>query len=293
MTPRSTATCSPASPAPMSLAATESIASPATADPAAAPVMTSPDTAAPVAMNPIAADPAATTPGRRASGPDGAAPPRREGLYGPRGWSVRAGVRPLLAACRDDLRSVGPPAPARPGPESEGPAFDADFQGDDEDLWGGAENLGGDAESPVLDEPGDDAPFDDYTPFHDLGPQAAARLLQILPEAQLADRQNLAPTLGALLRACARAGGRVRLSGYGIGPQRPDERVTVEGLWIADADLLALEISEIHDEYCACLALWETVRTRYELDAESAPDEVRFVYRHWKHGPLGTWLWWD
>ena len=183
------------------------------------------------------------------------------GLYGPRGWSVEAGVWHELARCRDDLRSTVIPAEYGHGPEGLIAA--------------------------------DGTPQDDYTPFHDLGPRVARRLLEILPAAQLQDRQNLAPTLGALLRACARAGGRVRLSGYGIGPQRPDERVTVEGLWIADADLLALEISEIHDEYCACLALWETVRTRYELDAESAPDEVRFVYRHWKHGPLGTWLWWD
>ena len=269
MTPRSTATCGPASPAPMSLAATESIASPATADPAAAPV----------AMNPIAADPAATTPGRRASGPDGVAPPRREGLYGPRGWSVRAGVRPLLAACRDDLRSVGPPAPAHPGPEPEGSDFDAGF-------WGGAEDLGG-------DEPGDDAPFDDYTPFHDLGPQAAARLLQILPEAQLADRQNLAPTLGSLLRACARADGRVRLSGYAIGPRRPDERVTVEALWIADPDLLDMEVHDEHDEGCCCRVLWDTVRERYELDARALPDEMRPMRRQWTHGQVGTWLWWD
>lgn len=276
MAPRSTATCSPASPAPMSLAATESIASPATADPAAAPV----------AMNPIAADPAATTPGRRASGPDGVAPPRREGLYGPRGWSVRAGVRPLLAACRDDLRSVGPPAPARPGPEPEGPDFDAGFQGDDEDL-------GGDAEGPVLDEPGDDAPFDDYTPFHDLGPQAAARLLEVLPEAQLADRQNLAPTLGSLLRACARADGRVRLSGYAIGPRRPDERVTVEALWIADPDLLDMEVHDEHDEGCCCRVLWDTVRERYGLDARALPDEMRPMRRQWTHGQVGTWLWWD
>ena len=276
MAPRSTATCSPASPAPMSLAATESIASPATADPAAAPV----------AMNPIAADPAATTPGRRASGPDGVAPPRREGLYGPRGWSVRAGVRPLLAACRDDLRSVGPPAPARPGPEPEGPDFDAGFQGDDEDL-------GGDAEGPVLDEPGDDAPFDDYTPFHDLGPQAAARLLEVLPEAQLADRQNLAPTLGSLLRACARADGRVRLSGYAIGPRRPDERVTVEALWIADPDLLGMEVHDEHDEGCCCRVLWDTVRERYGLDARALPDEMRPMRRQWTHGQVGTWLWWD
>ncbi len=292
MAPRST-TCSPASPAPMSLAATEPVASPATTDPAAAPVMTSPDTAGPVAMNLTAADPAATCPARRASGPDGVAPPRREGLYGPRGWSVRAGVRPLLAACRDDLRSVGPPAPARPGPEPEGSDFDADFQGDAEDLWGGAEDPGGGAEDPVLDEPGDDAPFDDYTPFHDLGPGAAARLLEVLPEAQLADRQNLAPTLGSLLRACARADGRVRLSGYAIGPRRPDERVTVEALWIADPDLLDMEVHDEHDEGCCCRVLWDTVRERYGLDARALPDEMRPMRRQWTHGQVGTWLWWD
>lgn len=285
MAPRST-TCSPASPAPMSLAATEPVASPATTDPAAAPVMTSPDTAGPVAMNLTAADPAATCPARRASGPDGVAPPRQEGLYGPRGWSVRAGVRPLLAACRDDLRSVGPPAPARPGPEPEGPDFDAGF-------WGDAEDLGGGAEDPVLDEPGDDAPFDDYTPFHDLGPQAAARLLEVLPEAQLADRQNLAPTLGSLLRACARADGRVRLSGYAIGPRRPDERVTVEALWIADPDLLDMEVHDEHDEGCCCRVLWDTVRERYGLDARALPDEMRPMRRQWTHGRIGTWLWWD
>ena len=285
MAPRST-TCSPASPAPMSLAATEPVASPATTDPAAAPVMTSPDTAGPVAMNLTAADPAATCPARRASGPDGVAPPRQEGLYGPRGWSVCAGVRPLLAACRDDLRSVGPPAPAHPGPEPEGSDFDAGF-------WGGAEDLGGDAEGPVLYEPGDDAPFDDYTPFHDLGPQAAARLLQILPEAQLADRQNLAPTLGSLLRACARADGRVRLSGYAIGPRRPDERVTVEALWIADPDLLDMEVHDEHDEGCCCRVLWDTVRERYGLDARALPDEMRPMRRQWTHGQVGTWLWWD
>ena len=285
MAPRST-TCSPASPAPMSLAATEPVASPATADPAAAPVMTSPDTAGPVAMNLTAADPAATCPARRASGPDGVAPPRREGLYGPRGWSVRAGVRLLLAACRDDLRSVGPPAPVHPGPEPEGPDFDAGFWGDDEDL-------GGDAEGLVLDELGDDAPFDDYTPFHDLGPQAAARLLEVLPEAQLADRQNLAPTLGSLLRACARADGRVRLSGYAIGPRRPDERVTVEALWIADPDLLDMEVHDEHDEGCCCRVLWDTVRERYGLDARALPDEMRPMRRQWTHGQVGTWLWWD
>jgi len=145
----------------------------------------------------------------------------------------------------------------------------------------------------LFDEPGDDAPFDDYTPFHDLGPQAAARLLEVLPEAQLADRQNLAPTLGSLLRACARADGRVRLSGYAIGPRRPDERVTVEALWIADPDLLDMEIHDEHDEGCCCRVLWDTVRERYGLDARALPDEMRPMRRQWTHGQVGTWLWWD
>ena len=280
MAPRST-TCSPASPAPMSFAATEPVASPATADPAAAPVMTSPDTAGPVAMNLTAANPAATCPARRASGPDDVAPPRQEGLYGPRGWSVRAGVRSLLAACCDGLRVVGPPAAACPDQEPEDPVLEADFWGDDADFWG-------EAEGSDLDEPGDD-----YTPFHDLGPQAAARLLQVLPAAQLADRQNLAPTLGSLLRACARADGRVRLSGYAIGPRRPDERVTVEALWIADPDLLDMEVHDEHDEGCCCRVLWDTVRERYGLDARALPDEMRPMRRWWTHGPIGTWLWWD
>ena len=83
------------------------------------------------------------------------------------------------------------------------------------------------------------------------------------------------------------------LSGYAIGPQRPDERITVEGLWIEDRDLLTVEISDVHDEFCGCLVLWDTVRSRYELNAEAMPDEIRTVRRHWSHGPLGTWLWWD
>ena len=95
------------------------------------------------------------------------------------------------------------------------------------------------------------------------------------------------------MRACVRAQGRVRLSGYAIGSQRHDERVSVEALWIADPDLLGLEVCEIHDEHCRCLALWETVRTRYSLDAESVPDEMRPLRRNWTRGPLGTWMWWD
>ncbi|WP_237564071.1 MULTISPECIES: hypothetical protein [unclassified Actinomyces] len=211
-----------------------------------------------------------------------------EGLYGPRGWTVRAGVWHALADCRDELRSTVIPA-----------------------QFGFA---------PAGLITADGTPEDDYTPFHDLGPATARRLLEILPGEQLRDRQNLGPTLGALLRACARADGRVRLSGYAIGPQRQDERVSVEGMWIEDPDLLEELVRAIVEGsdpdgdgcYCACedrdpydeeelealVALglqevWRHVAERYELDSRGAPDEFKPLRRHWTHGPLGTWLWWD
>ncbi|MDO4243053.1 MAG: hypothetical protein Q4C85_04720 [Actinomyces sp.] len=201
------------------------------------------------------ADPA---PDPRGAGPGAAE--ETEGMYGPRGWSVRAGVWHELAQCRDDLRSTVLPA---------------DY---------------GLAPTGLID---DGVPVDDYTPFHDLGPATARRLLDILPRAQLEDRQNLGPTLGTLLRACARAGGRVRLSGYAIGPQRRDERLSVEGLWVADPDLLDHELCEIHDEHCHCREVWALVSRRYDLDALAMPDEVKTLRRYWTHGPVGTWLWWD
>ena len=200
--------------------------------------------------------------GPRATPRQGRDPDREaeDGLYGPRGWTVTVGLWRELARCRDEMRSITIPAEYGRGPYGL-----------------------------IVDG----VPPDDYTPYHDLGPRTARRLLEILPPAQLGDRQNLAPTTGALLQACVRAQGRVRLSGYAIGPQRHDERVSVEALWIADPDLLGLEVCEIHDEHCRCLALWETVRTRYSLDAESVPDEMRPLRRNWTRGPLGTWMWWD
>ncbi|WP_233188091.1 hypothetical protein [Actinomyces qiguomingii] len=227
-------------------------------------------------------------------------PDQEEGLYGPRGWTVRAGVWHALADCRDDLRSTVIPAQF------------------------------GFAPAGIITAEG--TPQDDYTPFHDLGPATARRLLEVLPAEQLRDRQNLGPSLGALLRACVRANGRVRLSGYGIGPQRPDERVSVEGLWIEDPDLLEALINAIVGEdegyrgCCGCqdhavyevyedgadyedcedleaeeLAalmdglqrVWSRVAERYDLDANAGPDEFKPLRRHWTHGALGAWLWWD
>ncbi|WP_243856467.1 MULTISPECIES: hypothetical protein [Actinomyces] len=191
---------------------------------------------------------------------DGGEEGYERGLYGPRGWSVRVGVWDVLDTCHDEMRSATVPA-----------AFGLKPRG-------------------IIE---DGEPVDDYTPFHDLGPSQARRLLEILPAAQLEDRQNLSPTLGSLLRACARSQGRIRLSGYGIGPQRPDERVTVEALWVQDPDLLDLELLETHDDGCHCREVWDLVRQRYDLDAQCVPDEIRVCRRRWTRGQTGTWLWWD
>lgn len=166
--------------------------------------------------------------------------PGDNGLYGPQGWTVAAGVWPILTH-------------------------------------------GKLTESPTRD----------YIPFTHLGPTQASALLSLLPAEQLEDRQNLAPTLGCLLRACVQAEGSVELYGYGIGPQRSDERISAEAMWIADDDLREWEIFEDHVPGCHCHEIWHTVRDRYHLDAQCIPDEIRVMERHQGNGQWGTWLWWD
>lgn len=187
-------------------------------------------------------------------------PPPRPGLYGARGWTVRLGLWTLLSRFPDELRPV-PPACA-----------------------------GGPSTS-LLDGAG--APVSDYVPFAGLDAQAATDLLAVLSEDALQDRQNQAPTLRALLRACAQGGGRVRLCGYGIGPQRHDERLSVEGLWVSDPGLAGFEVSPTHAPGCGCQGLWARVSQRYQLDAEGAPDELRRLCPTWAGGQDGWWFWWD
>ncbi|MBF0695976.1 hypothetical protein [Actinomyces bowdenii] len=185
---------------------------------------------------------------------------REEGLYGPAGWSVRVGMWPLLAQWPDPRRSVGL-APAG---------------------WCG----------PSLIDAGA-GPVSDYVPFQGLDAATAQQLLEILPEPALADRQNLAPTLGAMLTACARADGQVRLSGYGIGPQRDDERLSAEALWVADTDLQDLRIHPEHRGECQCQELWSRIASRYRLDGLAMPDEILRTRPEWASGAQGWWLWWD
>lgn len=173
-------------------------------------------------------------------------------FYGPRGWTAHLGLWPILLDLYDTGRDL-----------TQGQGVDLDNTG----------------------------PSSDYVPFCEMNSKEAQTLLEVLPEDALEDRQNCAPSLRAMLQACVQGSGSVRLSGYGIGPQRYDERISVEALWVADEDLADLWISPTHAEGCQCRQLWDTVSSRYHLDAQGEPDELRRTQD--PTGQAGWWLWWD
>ena len=195
------------------------------------------------------------------------------GIYGPRGWTTLIPLWELLRCF---------PAHRERGQENTGGTENA----------GGTEGTGGTVMAGFdLDPCG--GPAQDYVSFAGLDAEAALDLLEWLPANALEDRQNLGPSLRRLLRACATGGDRVLLSGYGIGPQRFDERLSVEALWVRDPDLLDYRVSLEHDQDCQCRLLWRTVQARSRLDAESPPDEIRLLSPAWCQGEVGWWLWWD
>ena len=179
------------------------------------------------------------------------------GLYGPRGWTTRTPLWYLLRTF-----------PTQPVYQPDGSLL-----------------------------PGylltDGAPREEYVTFAGLTCEAALDLLEWLPAQALEDRQNNGPTLRSLLRACAASGDRLLLCGYGIGPQREDERLSVEALWVADADLQGYEVLVEHSRDCQCSALWERVKDRYELDAGGLPDDIVRTRPEWAGGGVGWWMWWD
>lgn len=179
------------------------------------------------------------------------------GLYGPRGWTTRTPLWYLLRTF-----------PTQPVYQPDGSLL-----------------------------PGylltDGAPREEYVTFAGLTCEAALDLLEWLPAQALEDRQNNGPTLRSLLRACAASGDRLLLCGYGIGPQRSDERVSVEALWLRDEDLGCYRVSPEHDAGCQCENLWKVVAARYQLDAAAVPDEILRMAPPWGGGESGWWFWWD
>lgn len=123
----------------------------------------------------------------------------------------------------------------------------------------------------------------DFLRFAGLGAVQAGYLWDALPEENLDDRQNDAPSCGSLLRACVGHPGEVELLGYVIGPGRDDERVSIEGL---------VCYRPAPRQGAATRAQWDAVRRAVGLECEP-PDEFRAVRPRWRPASSAWWVWWD
>lgn len=118
--------------------------------------------------------------------------------------------------------------------------------------------------------------------FGGVGPTAAKQLLSKMPERALAVRQNDSPTARTMLTAAVKHPGKVELTGYVVGPERDDERITVDGVYLFDDD--------ITDARGALFA----ARDKYGLsDATRRPGLVRQVEVPWRPGERAWQLEWD
>lgn len=133
---------------------------------------------------------------------------------------------------------------------------------------------------------------DDLAYFHGLGADAAARLLACLTGPQLADRQQDAPSLGTLLRAAVAYPGVIEVHGYVVGPSRPDERITAEGVYVYDRT--DLTVTPDHQPGCQCAELWEHVQLDLGVDdARWMPTEITSRINAWRPDEPCWSLWWE
>lgn len=137
-----------------------------------------------------------------------------------------------------------------------------------------------------------------FYPFVALDERTAAGLLERLDEVELAtQRQNLGPSLGAVLRAVVRHPGRVRAQGYVVGPLRCDERITVTGVLLRPGRDVRLEPRVPEDDGADVLRALAGLGID---DMHAPPDEVGPWRGRRPHdgAPAGTdepWFraWWD
>ena len=111
--------------------------------------------------------------------------------------------------------------------------------------------------------------------------------------------RHFSPTLGAFLRSAVAHPGEVELHGYCVGPDREDERVSVEGVFLyAHPELLiAQQIpwpESAHPASCECAELWRIAQHDYGLaDSECPPDEYGRFHSSWRPDEHCWRLWWD
>lgn len=119
--------------------------------------------------------------------------------------------------------------------------------------------------------------------FEGLGAQEAAVLLDRLDAEVLDQRDGAGPTLRTALRAAVAHPGVILLTGHAVGPDREDERVTVDGMHLHNDPLLnQLGPNELGPA-------WQRVQDLGINDALATPDELRAPTT-----PDGHWTaWWD
>ena len=151
------------------------------------------------------------------------------GIYGPRGWTVMDGITTLTLPYSDWMW----PDLARVAPSINA------------------------------------ARMIDYLPYFGADAWLASRLLDRLPGPSLDERQNYAPKLESILKFVCNHWGKALFSGYLIGPQRFDERLSADALYVS-TDLLGVGIEAEDNPEAAYRALLE----HEQLDPEGSPDEV-------------------
>ena len=144
----------------------------------------------------------------------------------------------------------------------------------------------------------DGKPTTDYVRFNRLGSAGAQTLLDNLPAEALKEKQNCGPELEGLLKACAAHQDKVLLSGYCIAPERTDERITVDTLWVSDElvpELEGLAVKQSHDKNCHCNKVWEAVAKHFNLNADAMPDDIthRTAIGRTPQTSEGWYFWWD
>lgn len=118
--------------------------------------------------------------------------------------------------------------------------------------------------------------------FGGVGHVGAGQLLDSMPSRALDERQNDSPTARTMLQAAVEHLGKVELSGYVVGSERADERVSVDGVYLFD--------DGITDARQALFAARDT----YGLtDALRRPETVHEVEVPWRPGERAWRLqWW-
>lgn len=164
------------------------------------------------------------------------------GIYGPRGWSVNSGATRLMLQYSDW-------------------------------SWLSLFQNVPDAKPQIMP---------DYLPYAGGDAWLATRLLDLLSVSALQERQNDAPSLEAILRLTKQHPGQVFFSGYTIGPQRCDERISADTIYVS-SELLGIEGKNPLPSQ-AWLGFAEL-----GLDQLSVPDEVFECSL-----PVPGWrFWWD